>query len=71
MAKQKEAEGEDAEMVDDTTINQDAIDRLFGVQLQCTVKNMMNEAEEAKVSHERNLKVSCYIDNNNKPIDSI
>ena len=70
MAKSSDTDG-DTEMIDDTNANQDAVERLFGVQLQCTVKNMVNEGEEAKVSHEKHLKISCYIDNNNKPIDSI
>jgi len=35
------------------------------------VKNIADETEEAKVSHEKHLKLSCYIDNNNKPIDNI
>tara|TARA_B110000285_G_scaffold139185_1_gene155756 strand:+ start:367 stop:750 length:384 start_codon:yes stop_codon:yes gene_type:complete len=39
--------------------------------MQCTVKNIADETEEAKVSHEKNFKLACYIDNNNKPIDSI
>jgi len=58
-------------MIDDTNENQDIVERLFGLQLQCTVKNIADETEEAKVSNEKHLKLSCYIDNNNKPIDSI
>ena len=58
-------------MEDDLTANQDQIEKLFGVQLQCTVKNIADESEEAKVSHEKHLKLSCYIDNGKKPIDNI
>ena len=70
LGKKKEADG-DVEMVDDTNENQDIVERLFGLQLQCTVKNTLDDTEEAKVSHEKHLKLSCYIDNNNKPIDTI
>lgn len=69
LGKKKEADG-DAEMVDDTTTD-DVVERLFGVELEATVKNIADETEEAKVSHEKHVKLSCYIDNNNKPIDNI
>jgi hypothetical protein len=57
-------------MVDDNS-NQDVVQRLFGIQLQCTTKNMVDEAEEAKVSHERHLMLRCYIENGNKPVENI
>ena len=30
-----------------------------------------NISNSSKVSHEKHLKLSCYIDNNNEPSDSI
>lgn len=67
--KRKDAFG-DLEM-DYGSQQKDVVDDLFGIQLQCTTKNVADEAEEAKVSHEKHLILRCYIDNNNKPIDSI
>lgn len=72
MAKKKEikADGENEEMIDETTENQDPVERLFGIDLESTVEN--SEFEEAKtIKKEHVLKLSCHIDNNNNPINSL
>lgn len=47
----------------------DMIEKLFGIELVNTVKNKETEAEPAKETTEQVLRLSCHIDNNNKPID--
>jgi ubiquitin carboxyl-terminal hydrolase 14 len=70
MGKTTDADGDEA-MNDDTTENNDIVKRLFGIELESTLKNTETDAEPAKVTHEEVLKLSCHIDNNNKPIDSL
>jgi len=57
-------------MTDDTT-NLDTIERLFGIELESTVKNAECEDEPEEVKKENVLKLSCHIDNNNNPINSL
>jgi len=47
------------------------IDKLFGIELENTTKNKELEAEPESVTKEHVLKLSCHIDNNNKPIDHL
>lgn len=49
----------------------DPVKNLFGIELQSTFKNTETEAEPEKVVSEDVLKLSCHIDNNNNPINSI
>lgn len=72
MAKQKELEGdaENEEMIDDTNKNTDAVERLFGIDLESTIENQ-EMPDEKEIKREHVLKLSCHIDNNNKPIDNI
>jgi len=58
-------------MLDDTTENDDIIERLFGIELETTVKNTECEAEPDTVQKEHVLKLSCHIDNNNNPINNL
>jgi len=69
MGKKKDKDG-DEEMVDDTT-NTDTIERLFGIELESTIKNSECEDEPEEVKKESVLKLSCHIDNNNNPINSL
>lgn len=69
MGKKRDADG-DTEMIDDTNKDQDAIERLFGIELESTVSNMEGEEPE-KVIKENVLKLSCHIDNNNNPINNL
>ena len=44
---------------------------MFGIELENTTKNSETDAEPESISHENILKLSCHIDNNNNPINSI
>ena len=46
----------------------DLIDKLFGIELQNTIKNKETEIEPEEVKNERVIRLSCHIDNNNNPI---
>lgn len=70
MAKKKEVDGDgDQEMIDETT-NQDPVERLFGIDLESTTENI-EIPEEKTVQKEHVLKLSCHIDNNNNPVNSL
>jgi hypothetical protein len=47
------------------------VDKLFGIELENTVKNKELQDEPAQVSKEQVLKLSCHIDNNSKPVDQL
>jgi ubiquitin carboxyl-terminal hydrolase 14 len=49
----------------------DLIEKLFGVELETTLTNKETDAEPPSISKENVLKLSCHIDNNNKPIDHL
>jgi len=49
----------------------DPVQKLFGIDLESTVKNSETDAEEPTVKKEHVLKLSCHIDNNNNPINSL
>jgi ubiquitin carboxyl-terminal hydrolase 14 len=49
----------------------DLIEKLFGVELETTLTNKECEAELPTSTKENVLKLSCHIDNNNKPIDHL
>ena len=51
-------------------MNVDPIDDLFGIELESTLENA-ESPDEKQVSYETQQKLSCHIDNNNKPIDSL
>ena len=67
----KKRDGEDTEMVDDTTAGLDTVERLFGLELESTLKNQEAPEEPEKVTKETVLKLSCHIDNNNNPVSSL
>lgn len=60
-----------AEMIDETNTNIDPIERLFGIELESTVKNVESEAEPDQITKEKVLKLSCHIDNDGKPISNL
>lgn len=70
MAKKKDSEG-DQEMIDDTNRNLDPVERLFGIDLESTIQNVECEAEPSSLQKEHVLKLSCHIDNNNNPVNSL
>lgn len=70
MGKKKDHEG-DEEMIDDTNEKLDPIERLFGIDLESTVQNIESEADPVTTQKEHVLKLSCHIDNNNNPINSL
>ena len=70
MGKKQDKDG-DEEMIDDTISNLDTVERLFGIELESTIKNSECEDEPAEVKKESVLKLSCHIDNNNNPINSL
>ena len=47
------------------------MDKLFGIELENTQKNKECADEEAQVSKENVLKLSCHIDNNNNPVNHL
>jgi ubiquitin carboxyl-terminal hydrolase 14 len=49
----------------------DLVDKLFGVELETTLTNKETDAEPPSSTTENVLKLSCHIDNNNKPIDHL
>jgi hypothetical protein len=49
----------------------DLIEKLFAVELETTVTNKETDAEPPTTTKESVLKLSCHIDNNNKPIDHL
>lgn len=51
MGKKKDQEG-DIEMLDDTTQNDDPVNRLFGIELESVVKNQESEADPDKTMKE-------------------
>ena len=50
---------------------EDVIGNLFEIELDVTTKNAETEAEPETNSKELVLKLSCFIDNNNNPIDNM
>ena len=58
-------------MIDESMAGVDPITRLFGIELEGTIKNSESEAEPDKVVMENVLKLSCHIDNNNNPINTL
>ena len=66
----KKDQKDDEKMVDDSMAG-NPIERLFQIELQTKTQNKEIEAEEAKFAVERALKLRCYIDNNNNPIDTL
>jgi hypothetical protein len=51
MGKKVDKDGDD-EMNDDTTENTDVVKRLFGIELETTIKNSETDAEPENVTHE-------------------
>ncbi len=49
----------------------DLVEKLFGIELENTVKNTEDPEEPPQVQKENVLRLSCHIDNNNKPIDHL
>lgn len=47
------------------------IGNLFECELESTLKCLESESEPPSVQKESVLRLSCHIDNNNKPIDMI
>lgn len=47
------------------------IEKLFGIELENTIKNKENEEEPEQVNKEQVLRLSCHIDNNNNPINHL
>ena len=45
------------------------VEKLFGIEMVSTVKNRESEEEPATEVRENVIRLSCHIDNNNKPID--
>jgi len=70
MAKKKDKDG-DEEMIDDTNSSLDPVERLFGIELETTVHNAETDDEPDKIVKENVLKLSCHIDNNNNPINTL
>ena len=69
MGKKQDTDG-DTEMIDETNASLDQVQRLFGIELETTMK--CDESEEPpKIVKENVLKLECHIDNNNKPIDTL
>lgn len=61
----------DDEKMDDDSMSGNPIERLFQLELDTKTQNKEIEAEPPKLSSERAMKLRCYIDNNNDPIDTI
>jgi len=57
-------------MIDETNENLEPVERLFGIDLESTVQNT-EFPDETKVQKEHVLKLSCHIDNNNNPVNSL
>jgi len=70
MGKKKDKDG-DEEMIDDTISNLDPVERLFGIELESTIQNQECADEAPQVKKENVLKLSCHIDNNNNPVNSL
>lgn len=51
--------------------DKDPINDLFAIELESIVKNKESEAEPEQIVNEKVLKLSCHIDNDNKPIDNL
>ena len=66
----KKADQENEEMVDEN-VSTNPIDRLFGIEMEATTKNVENDNEPATTSTETVMKLPCHIDNNNNPISNI
>lgn len=49
----------------------DLVEKLFGIELENTVKNTEDPDEPPQVTHENVLRLSCHIDNNNNPINHL
>lgn len=49
----------------------DPVERLFGIDLESKIENIESEAEPPTYQKEHVLKLSCHIDNNNNPINSL
>lgn len=47
------------------------VDKLFGIEMENTTRNVENENEPATTSTETVMKLPCHIDNNNNPISNI
>lgn len=66
----KKPDEKEEEMTDETDdIN--PIDKLFGIEMENTTKNVENDNEPATTSTETVMKLPCHIDNNNNPISNI
>jgi len=55
---------EDEEMMDEETAAKDPVTRLFGLEMQCTFKNVESDIEPEVQNAEHPLKLSCHIHNN-------
>ena len=62
---------DDEKMVEDDSVSGNPIERLFQLELETKTHNKEVEHEEPKIAMERAMKLRCYIDNNNDPIDTI
>lgn len=49
----------------------DLIEKLFGIELENTVKNKEDPDEPEQIKKENVLRLSCHIDNNNNPINHL
>jgi len=49
----------------------DLIEKLFGIELENTIKNTEDPEEPPQVNKEQVLRLSCHIDNNNNPINHL
>jgi hypothetical protein len=47
------------------------VEKLFGIELENTVKNTEDPDEPPQVNKEHVLRLSCHIDNNNNPINHL
>ena len=47
------------------------IEKLFQIEMETTQRNTESEAEPPTVKADNVMKLRCYIDNNNKPIDNL
>ena len=66
-----EEKKEEIKEADKFDYNKDPVNNLFGIELESTFSNVETEAEPTKTITEDVLKLSCHIDNNNNPINSL
>ena len=62
--------GEDAEM-EEEGVKTNPIERLFQIDLETLTTNKECEDEPPQLSSENAMKLRCYIDNNNNPINNL